>query len=96
MGRSVADFGSVPTAGLVDRVNRKILMAWSQIESNPLLPKMMKRRRQLPLEQAAAYIMAVNAHVIAGEVDEHVFRASLIAILDLKVSGGSKNITFGM
>jgi hypothetical protein len=96
MGQSMADFGSVPTAGLVDRVNRMILMAWNQIENNPLLPRAMKRRRQLRLEQVAAQINAFHELVTAGEVDEQIFRAKLIASLDPNVSGGSQGFKFQM
>lgn len=95
VGQSAADFGAVPTKGLVDRALRKIEKAHAELDRIPLITRKRRLERHKELGLMQAEILAGFATTV-GTAMEPAFRARLIRVLDPRIKAGSKRMTFRM
>jgi hypothetical protein len=90
MGQTGAEFGAVSTAGLMQRVRRKVDDTRAKIDKAPYTTKGRKARANIALDGLLAYLEAEYAQVLAGTKAEEPFRQKLISALDPGMSGGSQ------
>lgn len=92
MGTTMADFGAVPTAGLVDRAKQKAAVSKEWISAQPV-PGPMKRALLASIDNRMKEIDELWAKAQTGDANAEVdLRARLVKILNPDLLGGNQGI----
>lgn len=92
MGQTSADFGSVPTAGLVQRARNRLGQLITALEATPMNPDK-KERIKNGFILAGVAMEAEYELVQKGASSEADFRTKLVHMLAPEISGGRRGPT---
>lgn len=94
MGQTGADFGSVSTEGLIARAKRKADATKEEIAASRFMRQAAKDRSVAIIDATIEEIDAAWVRIKAGEGSEKELRATVIRILDPRMSGGRRRANF--
>lgn len=94
MGQTGADFGAVPTAGLVNRIHRIAEQKKGEIDRAPLLTRGQRLRRKTAIDELVRTVDEMWEGVQLGAIPEKVFRMTLLELVAVELAGGERRPRF--